>query len=377
MAKSFYIPSQEKAQRVLIVGAQTPQNRFIEAEPYFQEFRNLVESNGIIVTAEYMTKLRNIDSGYFFTKGKLDEIKALCKEHKVDRVIISERLENQQVRNLMAFLDAEITDRTELILEIFERGATTSEGKLQVEVALLQHKKSRVSGRGIEMSQQGGSIGTRGPGETQKEKELQHLERQVSQLRKELAQLQRVRETQRKRRLESRLPHAAIIGYTNAGKSTILNALTKSTVYAENRLFATLDTTTRELFIQSKKKGTISDTVGFIQNLPHELIEAFKSTLSELTYAHLLIEVIDISDKNWRNHIRVVQDILEELGIVDTPILYVFNKTDLIEEKALLELAPLIEQFDPHVLVSATSKGGLKTLIDKLAEWNTATTKKD
>ncbi|MCL5436924.1 MAG: GTPase HflX [Candidatus Dependentiae bacterium] len=370
MAKSFYIPGSEHDHRILIVGVQTPMNRMIDAQAYFQEFRNLVSSSGVVPTAEFMTKLRAIDNGYFFTKGKLEEIKALCNQHRIDEVIVSERLDNQQERNLTAFLGGTIIDRTELILDIFEKGATSAEGKLQVEVALLQHKKSRVSGRGVEMSQQAGSIGTRGPGETQKEKELQHLERQASQLRKQLAQLERVRETQRKRRTESRMPHIAIIGYTNAGKSTILNALTKSTVFAENRLFATLDTTTRELFIGGKKWGTISDTVGFIQNLPHELIEAFKSTLSELKYASLLLEVIDLSDKNWRNHIRVVQSILEELEIFDTPILYVFNKSDLLDEKARAEVTPLLEPFQPQVLVSATSKEGLKPLVVALENWN-------
>lgn len=369
MPKNFYIPGSAKETKVLIIGAQTPANRFIEAEAYFQEFRNLVSSCGISVTAEYMTKLRTIDSGYFFTKGKLEEIKNVCDEHKIEEVIVSERLDNQQVRNLIAYLGATIIDRTELILNIFEKGAVSAEGRVQVEVAILQHKKSRVSGRGIEMSQQGGSIGTRGPGETQKEKELQHLERQTLQLNKELAQLQKVRETQRKKRLESRIPHCALIGYTNAGKSTILNALTKSTVYAENRLFATLDTTTRELFINGKKKGTISDTVGFIQNLPHELIGAFKSTLSELAYAHLLLQVIDISDHNWRNHIRVVQGILKELGVINTPMLYVFNKIDLLDEKTRAEREPLLEPFEPRVVISAASKEGLKPLINFLDSW--------
>lgn len=372
MVKNYYVPGHEHDKRVLIVGAQTPQNRFIEPEAYFQEFRNLVASNGTAVTAEFMTKLRAIDSGYFFTKGKLEEVKALCDEHKIEQVIISEQLDNQQVRNLNAFLGADISDRTELILDIFEKGATSSEGKLQIEVAQLQHKKSRVSGRGIEMSQQSGSLGGRGPGETQKEKDIQHLERQINQLRKEHARLQQVRETQRKRRLESRTPHIAIIGYTNAGKSTILNALTNSAVYAENRLFATLDTTTRELFVGGKKKGTISDTVGFIQNLPHELIEAFKSTLVELTYAHLLLQIVDVSDKNWRNHIRVVQGILEELGAAEKPMLYVFNKIDLLDEKARAELEPLLAEFQPHVLTSAASKTGLKPLITALEDWKFA-----
>lgn len=369
MTKNFYIPGQVREDRILIVGAQTPQNRFIEAEPYFQEFRNLVHSNEINHFVEHMIKLRSIDNGYFFTKGKLSEIKALCEKHAIETVIISEPLDNQQVRNLIAFLGAEIIDRTELILDIFKRGALSAEGKTQVEVAILQHKKTRVSGRGIHMSQQGGTIGTRGPGETQKEKELQHLERLISKLRRDLVQLQQIRHTQRKKRLSTGTSHISIIGYTNAGKSTILNALTKSSVYAEDRLFATLDTTTRELFVGNKKKGTISDTVGFIQNLPHELIEAFKSTLDELHYADLLLQVIDLSDKNWQNHIRVVNQILDELGVGDTPMYYVFNKSDLIPPEELEKTLPLLEKYTPHVIVSALSKNSLEPLSQALLTW--------
>lgn len=369
MTKNFYVPGQVQEDRILIVGAQTPQNRFIEAEPYFQEFRNLVRSSGIGTFVEHMIKLRTIDNGYFFTKGKLSDIKALCDEHAIEKIIVSEPLDNQQVRNLIAFLGTEIIDRTELILDIFKKGALSAEGKTQVDVAILQHKKSRVSGRGIHMSQQGGTIGTRGPGETQKEKELQHLERLISKLRRDLVQLQQVRQTQRKKRLSTGVSHISIIGYTNAGKSTILNALTKSSVYAEDRLFATLDTTTRELFIGNKKKGTISDTVGFIQNLPHELIEAFKSTLDELHYADLLLQVTDLSDKNWRNHIRVVNQILDELGVGDTPMYYVFNKSDLIPSEELEKILPLLENYTPHVIVSAQSKEGLIPLVDALDGW--------
>ncbi len=354
---------------VLIVGVQTPQNRSIDASSYFEEFKNLVRSDGISVFEEHMIKLRSIDSAYFFTRGKLEEIIGICKERGIEKVIVSEPLSHQQTRNLADVLGADIMDRTELILEIFEKGAQSSEGKLQVAVALLNHKKSRVAGKGIFLSQQSGAMGTRGPGETQKEIDLRHLERLISKLNRDLEQLTKVRETQRKKRFLSKVPHISIIGYTNAGKSTLLNALTKSSVYAENKLFATLDTTTRELFIDGAKKGTISDTVGFIQNLPHELIEAFKSTLSDLDNAHLLLQVIDVSDKNWRNHIKVVRSILDEIKVFDIPMLYVFNKADLLspEEKALFE--EQASAYQPHVLISATSKEGFQPLVSHLREW--------
>jgi len=217
------------------------------------------------------------------------------------------------------------------------------------------------------MSQQGGSIGTRGPGETQKEKETQHLEHLMVKLRRDLEKLAAVRMTQRKQRLSSSLPLICLIGYTNAGKSTILNALTHAQVSAADRLFETLDTTTRELFIDGKKIGLLSDTVGFIQQLPHSLIEAFKSTLSELAYAHLLLLVIDSADTDWQNHIKVVYDVLSELNI-DKPVVFVFNKIDKVANRDIFENA--IQKYQPHVLISANSASGIKPLVELLKNWN-------
>lgn len=356
MSKALFEP-QEHA-RVLIVGIQSPLNTTKNIESYFQEFKNLVLSNGIIFEHELYIKTRSIDPAHFVTKGKLEEIAKICKEHAIQEVIFSEPLSAQQERNLSDMLHARVFDRTQLILEIFEKGATSAEGKTQVALAMLQHMKSRLAGKGKQMSQQGGSIGTRGPGETQKEKETQHLDHLMTKLRRDLEQLRKVRETQRKKRVSLNVLHFCIIGYTNAGKSTILNALTQSNVLAENKLFATLDTTTRELYIDGKKKGVISDTVGFIQQLPHHLVEAFKSTLTELQYAHMLLEVVDISDPNWESHIAVVRDILQELK-VEKPLLYVFNKADLIEE-----IPANIMRYQPHVVVNALTKEGLQPLID-------------
>ena len=249
---------------------------------------------------------------------------------RFEQVIISEPLTTQQVRNLGNVLECDIIDRTELILEIFDESAHSAEGKTQVAIAKWQHLKSRVSGKGIHLSQQAGGIGIRaGAGETLKEKEIRHINQQIQRLKKELDRIQRARDTQRKRRHNNQVPQLCLIGYTNAGKSTLLNILTKSNVLAEDKLFATLDTTTRELFVNGEKKGVISDTVGFIQQLPHRLIEAFKSTLSELKYANLLLHVIDISDPNWQEHIEVVHKILDEIGI-EKEMLYVFNKGDKV-----------------------------------------------
>lgn len=352
--------------KTMLVGIQAPYNTTKNIDSYYEEFMNLVHSNNIPFNETFFIKLRTIDPGYFITEGKLEELLALCQKHEIEEVIISEPLSPQQERNLSDLLRVRVFDRTQLILEIFEKGAVSSEGKLQVQLAMLHHRKSRLAGRGKSMSQQSGRIGTRGPGETAKEKETQHIERSMNKLRQELSQLEATRQTQRRRRVESNVPQICLIGYTNAGKSTILNTLTKSQVLAENRLFATLDTTTRELYIDSKKIGVISDTVGFIQQLPHNLIEAFKSTLTELTYAHLLLQVVDLSDPNWESHITVVKEVLKELE-VDKPMLYVFNKIDKVENLDALSWA--VNKYQPHVLISAVSKKEIAPLLDYLAQW--------
>jgi len=355
--------------RILIVGIQSPKNFAIDVESYFEEFRNLIAANNIVYHEERYIKLRSIDAAYFITKGKLAELVALCEKEKIDEVIFSETFAMQQIRNLQKILHADIFDRNELILDIFEKNAHSAEGKLQVELARLQHKKSRVVGRGMAMSQQSGFIGGRGPGETQKEKEIQSIEDRVLRIKRDLEHLDKVRNTQRKQRLTNEIPLICLIGYTNAGKSSLLNALTKSNVLVENKLFSTLDTTTRELFINGKKKGLISDTVGFIQQLPHLLIDAFKSTLDELRYAHLLIHVIDISNKNYERNISVVNSLLHEMGI-SKPIVHVFNKTDLLSEDELQNRIKNIEKYTPYALTSTIAPNGLDNLIAFLDDWN-------
>jgi len=352
-----------KAPKTLIVCIYAPYNTTKDINAYFQEFKNLVKTGRGTYDEEVTIKLRSIDTAYFLTKGKMHDIKHICEQHAIKEVIFSETLSAQQERNLNSFLDCTVIDRTQLILEIFERAAQSAEGKLQVGIARLNHRKSRLSGKGIHLAQQRGGIGQRaGAGEKAKVREARYIDQLILRHKKELDRLERVRSTQRKRRLESRLPHVALVGYTNAGKSTILNMLTKSEVLAEDKLFATLDTTTRTLFIKGKKKGLISDTVGFIQQLPHHLIEAFKSTLSELQFADLLLHVIDLSDPNWNDHLEVVHIILKEIGI-DKPILYVFNKADKVD------ITPPLESLSPHVIISAHTKKGITPLIDFLDTW--------
>lgn len=366
MKNYFYTDQQEP--ETLIVTIQAPYNRTTNIESYFAEFHNLLRTNGNTYDYEYNLKLRTIDPSYFITKGKLNELKELVEEHGIEQIIFSETLSSQQERNLTDYLDCSICDRTRLILEIFEKSAHSGEGKMQVEIAKLQYEKTRLAGKGIHLSQQSGALGMRGGfGETLKEREKRHIEKTIDGLKKQLLKLEQIRETQRKRRLNNKVPQICLIGYTNAGKSTILNALTNSDVLAEDKLFATLDTTTRKLFVQGKEKGVISDTVGFIQQLPPHLIEAFKSTLSELNYADLLLHIIDASDSNWKLHIRVVNDILHDLG-VHKPMLYVFNKCDKVENFESLKNEAAAYQ--PYVMIDALSKQGLALLLEYLEQWN-------
>lgn len=350
------------------IGVHAPYNRTTSIDAYFREFESLLKTNETDYAFIEFIKLRSIDSSYFFTLGKLEELKKICDEHEIEHIVISEPLTTLQVRNLSDYLDCSITDRTELILEIFEKAAHSAEGKTQVAIARFKHMKSRLAGKGIFLEQQAGAIGQRGgPGETIKEREKRTLDRYIHNYKQQLANIKKIREVQRKRRLESNIPFLCLIGYTNAGKSTILNAITKSDVLAEDKLFATLDTTTRELYIDGKKQALISDTVGFIQLLPTQLIEAFKSTLSELSYAHLLIHVVDISDPNWQDHIKVVHHILDELDI-QKKMVYIFNKIDKLDADQIETIKHEALPYQPHLFLSAQNKDDVSILLKFLVK---------
>ena len=354
--------------KALLVGVQAPYNTSEFIDSYFQEFVSLAHTNGITNYEVINVKLRSIDNKYFFTKGKLEEIKKIFDESGAKSLYISDPISGQQEKSLQDLFDCTVYDRTKLILSIFEKSAVTAEGKIQVEIAQQLFKKTRLGGFGAEMAQQEGVIGGRGPGETIKEATTRVINDRISKLNKRLKKLEEHRGVQRKQRLNMQVPHVCIIGYTNAGKSTILNQLTHSDVLAEDKLFATLDTTTRKLFIDGKNKGIISDTVGFIQQLPHLLIEAFKSTLAELSYANLLLIVTDISDKNWKSHINTVLETLQELDIKKDH-LFVFNKADLISKEELEKELKEFRLFGPYVVTSTTTETGLDSLKKYLGKW--------
>lgn len=354
---------------VLLVGIKAPYHTFSNPDSYIDEFVSLVETSNTPYKELIVMKLRDVDSRYFLTKGKLEELQRIVNEQNIDEVILSEAITPQQERNLTDALHCKVFDRTRLILDIFEKAAHSAEGKAQVEIAKLQHLKTRLTGKGINLSQQQGGIGVNaGPGETLKERETRHIELLIHRLKKNIERIRKTRDEQRKRRIANKIPLLCLIGYTNAGKSTILNGLTKSSVLAEDKLFATLDTTTRELYIGGQKKGLLSDTVGFIQQLPPQLIEAFKSTLDELQYADLLIQVVDISDENWENHIHVVNNILHDLDI-HKEMLYVFNKIDKVENYDAV--TRFLFRYDPYVIIAANSKEGLEPLREFIDSWTT------
>ena len=352
---------EKKTPRILIVGLITPNNIFFDSKSYFEEFENLVNSNGVVPIAKYFSNLRSIDPSTFLTKGKLEEVKNLCIKENIDEIIISEILTPHQEEMLEKKLGVDVYDRTSLILEIFENRAQSAEAKLQIKMAFLEHKKTRVSGRGKYFSQQAGRIGEKGPGETQKTIDLNHIEHLLLKIKREIKSLHNVRSVQRKKRLKI-FKTISLIGYTNAGKSTIFNALTKSDVLVEDKLFATLDTTTREIFFDNKKKAVLSDTVGFIQNIPHKLIEAFKSTLEELQYSDLLLHVVDISDKNWEEHINVVKKLLKELKVEDKKQILIANKIDKISIEKIYEIKIKLEKYSNFILISSKNINDLLLL---------------
>lgn len=353
--------------KTLLVGIQAPYNKMRPIDPYYDEFLSLVKTINLKYAKTYFTKLRNTDKTNFFTKGKLQELKKICEENEIEEVILSESLTTLQERNLEDYLDCRVWDRDKLILEIFRYAAHSAEGKIQVEMAEIEFMKSRLAGKGVELAQQEGIVGSKGPGETSKEVLKRHLAEKYKRAKKKLDALKKSRTIQRKRRLESHIPLISLVGYTNAGKSSLLNRLTSSNVEVEDKLFATLDVTTRELFINHKKIGLISDTVGFISQLPHHLVEAFKSTLDELKYANLLLHVIDVSNPVWKNQIEVVEKTLNELE-VEKDIIFVFNKIDKLTKEELSEIKEKTTEYGPKVFIHTKDKSGLIELINLLGK---------
>jgi len=332
------------------------------AEESLAELHELTLSAGADIVGEVLQRRDRPDPATLIGRGKVEEIAGAAASTNADVVIFDHELSPSQLRNLEREIHCRILDRTQLILDIFARHARTSEGQLQVELAQLKYMLPRLTGHGVEMSQLGGGIGTRGPGETQLETDRRKINRRIRHLEQQLENVRRVRQQQRQRRESVPVATVALVGYTNAGKSTLFNALTKADVYASSKMFATLDPTIRAITLPSKRRITLSDTVGFIRNLPHTLVSAFRATLEEVQRASLILHVSDTNSPNRAEQDAQVEIVLKELEAQDKPRLHVFNKLDLVPEN---QRAGLMNTEDT-LYVSAKQGLRLEALLDRI-----------
>jgi GTP-binding protein HflX len=367
MAKQKFYDTAIKPERAILVGIITPGQSDAQTRDYLEELEFLVATAGGETIHSFTQRMQRPDRATFVGTGKLEEIKAYIKAEEIDIVVFDDELSPSQLRNIENELQIKILDRSNLILDIFAKRAQTSQAKTQVELAQLQYMLPRLTRLWTHLERQKGGIGMRGPGETQIETDRRIILNKISLLKERLEEIDKQNATQRKNRHQ--LVRVALVGYTNVGKSTIMNMLSKSEVFAENKLFATLDTTVRKVVIDNLP-FLLSDTVGFIRKLPHHLVECFKSTLDEVREADILIHVVDISHPNFEDHMNTVNETLKELGAIDKEMITVFNKIDAYQnlEKeddepitlADFEHSWMAKNSSPALFISATKKENLE-----------------
>ena len=361
MAEELY-DTAEREERIILVGVATEEEE--DTWKSLDELEELGQTAGAVTVAMVVQNRERVHPGTYIGKGKIQEVKELVRKENADCVVCDDELTPAQYHNLQEMLEVKVIDRTVMILDIFAKRASTSEGKLQVELAQLRYRASHLIGGRSELSRLGGGIGTRGPGEQKLEMDRRLIKERITFVRKELQQVQRTRELTRKKRQENPVPVVAIVGYTNAGKSTLLNKLTGAGVLSEDKLFATLDPTTRKLELENGEEMLFTDTVGFIHKLPHHLIQAFRSTLEEAKYADAILHVVDCSNPDMDAQMQTVYETLQKLGVGDKPIVTAFNKIDALEtEQTLKDL-----QADKTVRISAKYGDGIDEMLVLLSD---------
>ncbi|MCM1180497.1 MAG: GTPase HflX [Clostridium sp.] len=357
----FYENRQED-ERVILVAVKEKGSE--DEEVSLRELSELVKTAGAVALGKMVQNLEYANPVTYLGKGKLDELKTMLVAMDATGIVCDTELTPVQMKNLSQILDVKIMDRTMVILDIFAARANTREGKIQVELAQLKYNAAMLTGLRPSLSRLGGGIGTRGPGEKKLEMDRRIIREQISGLKRDLEAVKKHRETQRKLRRKNSSPTICIVGYTNAGKSTLLNHLTKSEVLAENKLFATLDPTTRAMTLPNGQNIMLTDTVGFISNLPHHLIQAFRSTLEEAKYSDMILHVVDVSNPDADRQMFAVYETLRQLEIRDKPIITVFNKTDCLAKQPVIKDL----QADATVFISAAKEQGLDRLLEQIEE---------
>lgn len=351
--------NEEAVQRALLVGVD---NGAYDAEISMKELAELATTAGAEVVGEIMQRMDGINNATYIGSGKLHEVKSYCNQHEINLLIVDDELTGVQIRNIEAELGFDVIDRTMLILDIFAQRARSNEGKLQVELAQQKYLLPRLIGMGKQLSKQQGGIGSRGPGESKLESDRRHIHRRIERLEEDLRELTKQRQRTRERRSKNNYVTIAIVGYTNVGKSTLLNTLTSAGVLAKDQLFATLDPTARELRLPDGQKAMLVDTVGLLRRLPHQLIQAFRSTLEEAASADIILNICDISDDSVADQLEVTRNLLNELGCGEIPMITVYNKMDL------LGFEPDIIQTERTVYLSAKSGEGVERLLEAITK---------